>query len=669
MRIFSRLSHKMIITFLLVSVLPISIAAVYSVDLASESFERVILENTEYDLYSSAEEIYDFINYSKSDVIYLSKSPAIRDYFYAKATYNETQIERWRMLLEEHFLIFCESREIYEQVSFVDDKGDQIIRIEGDGLSYSIASPSALVNVSSQPFFAETMALAENQSFITATSTTPSTKTTLVTYATPVFDTLGNKRGIVVATMSAEYFLKPIKESFITEDTPKKQSAMFLISSTNVYLTHRVGEDINSGEIVEIATYVLSGNRAIVSGSSGTITDQREWIVTYTPLFLNPSQQKEFLVLVEVIPRNVVFSNIGSFTNAFLLFTSVAIFMSIFAAIIVTRTITRPLSELVRGTRKIAKRDLTYQLPVSSEDEWGFLATSFNEMAAELQNAYTALEDKVKERTRRLQLANERLNALVKELQNANKKTREASRLKSQFIANMSHELRTPLNSIIGFSDVLLDDPDLAEEQRDYLQTILRNSENLLQLINDMLDLSKIEANKMEIVYQKVKVDEALKRVYKLMSPLAKEQNITMVIESEVQPEIEVDKTKLRQILINLLTNAIKFNKHGGVVTSRITYLDETGDFVKISVSDTGIGIREEDYDVIFDEFRQIDGTATRTFQGTGLGLAISKKYVEMLGGKIWVESTMGKGSTFSFTLPTTHEETDSNGTQENTHR
>ncbi len=212
MRIFSRLSHKMIITFLLVSVLPISIAAVYSVDLASESFERVILENTEYDLYSSAEEIYDFINYSKSDVIYLSKSPAIRDYFYAKATYNETQIERWRMLLEEHFLIFCESREIYEQVSFVDDKGDQIIRIEGDGLAYSIASPSSLVNVSAQPFFAETMTLAENQSFITATSTTPSTKTTLVTYATPVFDTLGNKRGIVVATMSAEYFLKPIKE-------------------------------------------------------------------------------------------------------------------------------------------------------------------------------------------------------------------------------------------------------------------------------------------------------------------------------------------------------------------------------------------------------------------------------------------------------------------------
>jgi signal transduction histidine kinase len=656
MRIFFRLSHKLIITFLLVSVIPISIAAVYSVDLARDSFESFTLENTEYDLYSSAEEIYDFINYNKSDVIFLSKSPALRDYFYAKATYNETQIERWRMLLEEHFLIFCESREIYENVSYVDEDGNEVLSIEGDGLTFSMKDISELVNVSSQPYFIESVGLEMDQSYITATSTTPATKTTLVTYATPVFDTLGNNRGIIVATMSAEYFLKPVKESFITDDTPKKKSSLFLISNTNVYLTHRVGEDIDSGEIVEIATFVLSGDKNIVSGNSGTLTDQKDWIVTYTPIFLNPSLQDEFLVIVEVLPKDVVFSNVNSFTNAFLLFTSVAIFMSIFAAFIITRTITRPLSELVRGTRKLAKKDLSYQLKVTSEDEWGSLAKAFNEMASELQNSYTALEDKVKERTRRLQLANERLNALVKELQSANKKTREASQLKSQFIANMSHELRTPLNSIIGFSDVLLDEPSLTEEQRDYLQTILKNSENLLQLINDMLDLSKIEANKMDIVYQKVKLDEMLKRVYKLMTPLAKERNITMVIESEVQPEIEVDKTKLRQILINLLTNAIKFNKENGIVTSTIAYLDDSRESVKISVSDTGIGIAKEDFDVIFDEFRQIDGTATRNFQGTGLGLAITKKYVEMLGGKIWVESDPGKGSKFIFTLPTTHE-------------
>jgi signal transduction histidine kinase len=130
-----------------------------------------------------------------------------------------------------------------------------------------------------------------------------------------------------------------------------------------------------------------------------------------------------------------------------------------------------------------------------------------------------------------------------------------------------------------------------------------------------------------------------------------------MIIENEVAPEIEVDKTKLRQILINLLTNAIKFNKEGGLVKTTVSYLEEDSDYIKIEVMDTGIGIKEEDFDVIFDEFRQIDGTETRDFEGTGLGLAITKKYVEMLKGCIWVDSTPGEGSKFIFTLPTSPRE------------
>jgi signal transduction histidine kinase len=514
-----------------------------------------------------------------------------------------------------------------------------------------------LMDVSNRQYFQETMNLEKDQIFVTASSTDPSTKTTLVTYATPVYDEFNTKQGIIVATMPADYFLKPIRESYSTGDEPQQRSAIFLVSNNNVYLTHRVGEEIDPGEIVEIATFVLSGNKDITSGDSGTITDKEDWIVTYTPLFFEQVTHEEFLVLVEVIPKNVVFSNVASFRQAFILLIASAVLISIIAAVMVTQTITRPLRDLVRGTRRIARKDLSYQISVPSDDEFGFLARSFNEMASELQNSYAALEDKVKERTRRLQLSNERLKAIVHELREANKKTREASRLKSQFIANISHELRTPLNAIIGFSDVLLDDENLDDEQRDYLHTILRNSENLLQLINDMLDLSKIEANKMEVVYQKVKIDELIKRIYKLLSPLAKEKNVTMIIENEVAPEIEVDKTKLRQILINLLTNAIKFNKEGGLVKTTVSYLEEDSDYIKIEVMDTGIGIKEEDFDVIFDEFRQIDGTETRDFEGTGLGLAITKKYVEMLKGCIWVDSTPGEGSKFIFTLPTSPRE------------
>ncbi|HHN81427.1 MAG TPA: hybrid sensor histidine kinase/response regulator [Methanomicrobia archaeon] len=657
MRIFSRLSHKLLITFLLISVLPISIAGLYSVNLATESFESMTLENTQYDLYSSAEEIYDFINYNKSDVIFLSKDPALRDYFYAKATHSETEIERWRSLLQEHILIFCQSREIYDKVAFINEDGEEVLRIENDGDQFQKTSYDMLVDVSNRQYFQETMDLEKDQIFVTASSTDPSTKTTLVTYATPVYDETNIKRGIIVATMPADYFLKPIRESYSTGDEPQQRSAIFLISNNNVYLTHRVGEEIDPGEIVEIATFVLSGNKDITSGDSGTITDKEDWIVTYTPLFFEQVMHEEFLVLVEVIPKNVVFSNVASFRQAFILLIASAVLISIIAAVMVTQTITRPLRDLVRGTRRIALKDLSYQISVPSDDEFGFLARSFNEMASELQNSYAALEDKVKERTRRLQLSNERLKAIVYELREANKKTREASRLKSQFIANISHELRTPLNAIIGFSDVLLDDENLDDEQQDYLHTILRNSENLLQLINDMLDLSKIEANRMEVVYQKVKIDELIKRIYKLLSPLAKEKNVTMVIENEVAPEIEIDKTKLRQILINLLTNAIKFNKEGGLVKTTVSYLEEDSDYIRIEVMDTGIGIEEEDFDVIFDEFRQIDGTETRDFEGTGLGLAITKKYVEMLKGCIWVESALGEGSKFIFTLPTSPRE------------
>jgi len=660
MRIFSRISHKMIVTFLLVSVLPISIAGIYSINLATESFQSITLEYTQYDLSSSAEEIYDFLDYNISDTIYLSQSPAIRDYFLARATHSQSEISRWTSLLEEHFLIFCESRGIYEKVSFIDEYGNPIVSIEGDGVSFEVISVEG-VNVSSQQYFIETMKLDKGQSYVSAASPTSSTKTTLITYATPVFDEIGTKKGIIYSTMSAEYFLRPLNDTILLDNAPNTGSSLFLISNTNVYLTHRVDESMDSGSIVEIASFVLSGSDEITSGKPGTITDLKDWIITYTPIFFDLNNDEEYLVLIEVLEKDAVFSNVKTFSNAFLILISTAIFITIVAAIIITQTITRPLKELMDGTKRLAKKDLSFQIKSHSDDEFGFLANSFNEMAQELEIAYGELEDKVKQRTIRLQLANEKLRALVKELKDANEKTREASKLKSQFIANMSHELRTPLNSIIGFTDVLLDDDSLDLEQKDYLKTILKNSESLLQLINDILDLSKIEANKTEIVYQKVKVDEILRRVHKLMTPLVNEKNIDIDYYCPTNLEIYVDKLKLRQVMINLITNAIKFNKVNGKVRTTVSYLDEKREFVTFEVWDDGIGIQEKNFESIFDEFQQIDGTETRDYQGTGLGLSISKKYIEMMGGNIMVESRYGKWSKFIFMLPV------SNGGVENT--
>jgi GAF domain-containing protein/anti-sigma regulatory factor (Ser/Thr protein kinase) len=230
-----------------------------------------------------------------------------------------------------------------------------------------------------------------------------------------------------------------------------------------------------------------------------------------------------------------------------------------------------------------------------------------------------------------------------------------ANRLKSEFLARISHELRTPMNSINGYSEMLLKNiyGQLTDKQTDRVERILRNGRNLLSLIDDLLDISKIDAGKMILFIEPVNVQAELATTLGNLESQATQRGLTLTLDvpESISP-VSADVLRFRQIVTNLLGNAIKFTKEGGV-TVRVHEDHENGrPMVCISVIDTGIGIRKEDQDIIFDEFRQADGSTTREYGGTGLGLAISKKLVEMMAGRIWVESTPGDGSTFSFTLP-----------------
>jgi signal transduction histidine kinase len=227
-----------------------------------------------------------------------------------------------------------------------------------------------------------------------------------------------------------------------------------------------------------------------------------------------------------------------------------------------------------------------------------------------------------------------------------------ASRAKSTFLANMSHELRTPLNSIIGFSEILHDMTfgPLNEKQIKYVNNIRISGKHLLALINDILDLSKIEAGKMEIIYEDLVVLAAINEVRILIASIAFKKNIKLsVIVDEEIPTIQGDVSKFKQILFNLISNAIKFSPNGAMVTIEGKYIDKS---IQIAVIDTGIGISKEDQDKLFHPFVQIDSSASRQFEGTGLGLSLVKRFVEMHGGKVWVESEPGKGATFTFTIP-----------------
>jgi signal transduction histidine kinase len=242
---------------------------------------------------------------------------------------------------------------------------------------------------------------------------------------------------------------------------------------------------------------------------------------------------------------------------------------------------------------------------------------------------------------------------LYEELSESNAQLMEASRLKSQFLASMSHELRTPLNSIIGFSKVLLNrfDGELTERQETYIRSVHNSGAHLLQLINGILDFSRIEAGKLEMMSEELDLHELIDECIESSTPLARGKQ--MKIEKNVPlelPPLSGDRTKVKQILLNLLSNAIKFTGQGRVLVSVVPEPDT----IRVSVADTGIGIREDDLARLFEPFQQLDNPVVRSAGGTGLGLAISKKFVELHGGRIWAESRENQGSTFHFTLPLT---------------
>jgi len=317
------------------------------------------------------------------------------------------------------------------------------------------------------------------------------------------------------------------------------------------------------------------------------------------------------------------------------------------------RLILIPISHLVVGTQKIAEGDLNYQVDVKTQDEFQWLAESFNNMIQQLRHSMVSikvLEEEVTER----KFSQE---ALKKEREIAiemAKKAQVAAETKSQFLANMSHEIRTPMNSILGFSD-LLSQTDLDEEQTDFIATVKSSGHVLLELIDDILDFSKIEAGKIMLENIDFNIEYLIVDVFKMMTSKLEDKKIETYIDidSNVPRDINGDPTRLRQIFINFFSNAIKFTSEGdiGIKINLEEKRENNKEYVfRFTIQDTGIGIPKDKQEKIFKTFSQADMSTTREFGGTGLGLAICKALIQAMQGKVWVESEINKGSRFIFT-------------------
>src|SRR6202043_1103111 len=286
-----------------------------------------------------------------------------------------------------------------------------------------------------------------------------------------------------------------------------------------------------------------------------------------------------------------------------------------------------------------------------NRDEVSTLIESVNEMLEQIQQRDTALQNAQNELEHRVQERTTQLAASNKELDLRNREVERATLLKSKFLASMSHELRTPLNAIVGFSDLLADETpgELNSKQKRFVNHIKQSSAHLLQLINDILDLSKIEAGQLELRCEDFQLKDALPEVLSTIRPLAMIKNIQVQHKVKMDLSVHADRVRFKQVLYNLLSNAVKFTPKDGRIDIDCV---EKGNEVCISVTDTGIGIRAEDQAVVFEEFRQVEGNKDTANEGTGLGLAITRRLVEHQGGKISLESEPGKGSRFTFTLP-----------------
>jgi len=313
--------------------------------------------------------------------------------------------------------------------------------------------------------------------------------------------------------------------------------------------------------------------------------------------------------------------------------------------LITTRLILQPVRVLQETAEKVSEGDLNIRSDISTGDEFQQLSETFNNMLTNL-----------KINSDQLRAVNKSLDIKLGQLAESNVALYEANRLKSEFLANVSHELRTPLNSILGFADLLKDSPAVLDAKNTrYLQNILASGRNLLDLINDLLDLAKIEAGRMEIRSEPLSLGDLFEGLTSVLKPLTEQKSLTIAttVASDV-PIIHTDPAKLQQVLYNLMSNAIKFSPAG----ERIDLLAdrEYPDGVRISVVDRGPGVPAEKQQVIFEKFRQVDASVTRTHSGTGLGLAISKELMALLGGSIGIASEAGKGSTFWVILPLKNE-------------
>jgi signal transduction histidine kinase/DNA-binding response OmpR family regulator len=459
-----------------------------------------------------------------------------------------------------------------------------------------------------------------------------------------------------------------IKRQLLDIKEKMRDSSVFICDFNQeiIYATHEeklhtpAGDSLVNKEAVKALARTLETGIDPRTAFEETV-EGRRYLVTLHPILNQPdcyhchgASRKVLGGMVIKMNTDLIYAEIASGRNRSIMITLLGIGAIIaLTYAMLRRWVGRPIEELAEKAGRFAEGDMSVSVKITSEDEIGILGDTFNHMVSRISAFSRELEAEVERRTMML-----REKTLL--LERANRELRELDKLKSSFLANMSHELRTPMNSIIGYTELIIDGVDgpVNEEQANSLTKVVNNARHLLQLINDILDMSKIEAGKIELDIKEINLKGLVDSVAATIEPSIIKKGLTLSLRfDKALPMVYADEEKVRQILINLLSNAVKFTFEGGITLTAAPSVrgvrpGEAPLFVEICIEDTGIGIKEEEIIRLFDKFSQLDISTTRQYEGTGLGLSIARGLVVLHKGVIWATSEYGKGSKFCFTLP-----------------
>ncbi len=656
---------RLTISFLLLSLLVAAIAGIVALVQATDALEESVVERLRVAALARQDELDTWVSTQANDLAFIA---------------------RWEEVIQPtSTLMRTDPDSLNFQVAstqIADTLRDVVVR-RPDFDEIFILNESGVVAVSSQRT-SEGLDLSTNryytagrsQTFIQNVYSERTTGRPTMTIATPLLDSLGRRIGVLAVHLNLDRLDRIVLDRAGLGETGE----MYLVSETGMFVSsQRFGrQDFTrqvTSEGIDRALAGKSGTGRYLNYEGVPVIGAYQWLDQFELALLVEMEQEEAFAPTQQLAINITLAGI------------VAASVLVFGVSLLARQIARPILQLTDAARQVADGNLKATAPVVTRDEIGVLARVFNQMTEQLRGLYERMEQQVAARTTELTQTNAQLTSEIAErrrveaqLWQAKEAAEAANQAKSAFLANMSHELRTPLSSIIGFAQVMQYDKTITSEQCEYLQIISRSGIHLRDLINDVLEMSKIEADRISLDEEEFDLSALLDELMDLFSLRAREKSLDLRLEkaATLPTCIYGDEGKLRQILINLLGNAIKFT-HEGYIVLRVVVdnhaytpleqhvlfdnnppTDQDNQHVgpegvyqlcRFEVEDSGPGISSDDMTQLFSPFFQVAKTRSHV-QGTGLGLAISYRYAALMGGELGVDSTVGGGATFRLRLP-----------------